>query len=41
MDFELTNVQKDVQRAAREFAESEFLSAAREYDRKEEYPVQL
>ena len=41
MDFEFTNVQRDVQRAAREFAESEFSSAAREYDQKEEFPMQL
>ena len=41
MNFELTDTQKDVQRAAREFAESEFPGVAREYDQKEEFPMQL
>lgn len=38
MDFELTDTQKDVRRAAREFAEKEFTDVAREYDEKEEFP---
>lgn len=38
MDFELTPEQKDIQRAAREFAEGEFTDVAKEYDQKEEFP---
>jgi acyl-CoA dehydrogenase len=41
MDFELSDEQKDIQRAAREFAEGEFPEIAREYDRKEEFPREL
>ena len=42
MDFELTEEQKEIQRAAREFAEKEFEpEIAREYDRKEEFPFDL
>jgi acyl-CoA dehydrogenase len=41
MDFELSEEQRDIQRAAREFAEGEFPEIAREYDRKEEFPREL
>ncbi len=41
MDFELTNRQKQIRLAAREFAEGEFPGVAREYDRKEEFPKDL
>jgi acyl-CoA dehydrogenase len=38
MDFEFSATQKDIQQAAREFAEKEFPDVAREYDEKEEFP---
>ncbi|MGB7573926.1 MAG: acyl-CoA dehydrogenase family protein [Thermodesulfobacteriota bacterium] len=41
MDFELTNRQKQICGAAREFAEGEFPGIAREYDRREEFPREL
>jgi alkylation response protein AidB-like acyl-CoA dehydrogenase len=41
MDFELTNRQKQIRLAAREFAEGEFPGVAREVDRKEEFPKEL
>jgi alkylation response protein AidB-like acyl-CoA dehydrogenase len=41
MDFELTNRQKQIRMAAREFAEGEFPEIAREYDRREEFPRDL
>ncbi|RJR51397.1 MAG: acyl-CoA dehydrogenase [Desulfobacteraceae bacterium] len=41
MDFELTKTQKDVLRAAKEFAEKEFPDVAREYDQREEFPKPL
>lgn len=41
MDFELTNRQKQIRLAAREFAEGEFPGIAREYDRREEFPREL
>ncbi len=41
MDFELSGEQRDIQRAAREFAEGEFTEMAREFDRKEEFPREL
>ena len=41
MDFELTNRQKQICLAAREFAEGEFPGIAREYDRREEFPRDL
>ncbi|MEM1537746.1 MAG: acyl-CoA dehydrogenase family protein [Candidatus Nezhaarchaeales archaeon] len=42
MDFELTKEQKEVQAAAREFAQKEFKpELAREYDRREEFPYEL
>ena len=41
MDFELTNRQKQIRLAAREFAEGEFPGVAREYDRREEFPKEL
>ena len=41
MDFELTATQKDIQQAAREFAEKEFPEKARLYDETEEYPLDL
>ena len=37
MDFELTNEQKDIARAAREFAEKEFTDKAEEFDREETF----
>jgi len=39
MDFELTAIQKDIQQAAREFAEKEFPDVARHCDEKEEFPM--
>lgn len=41
MNFEFTEVQKDIQAAAREFAEKEFPEVARECDEKEEFPEKL
>jgi alkylation response protein AidB-like acyl-CoA dehydrogenase len=42
MDFELTREQKEIQAAAREFAQKEFTpELARECDRKEEFPYEL
>ena len=41
MDFELTNRQKQIRLAAREFAEGEFPGVARDYDRREEFPRDL
>lgn len=41
MDFELNDTQKDIQAAAREFAEKEFAEIALEFDQKEEYPRTL
>jgi len=41
MDFGLSNRQKQIRLAAREFAEGEFPGVAREYDRKEEFPREL
>jgi alkylation response protein AidB-like acyl-CoA dehydrogenase len=41
VNFELTNRQKQIRLAAREFAEGEFPAVAREYDRKEEFPKEL
>jgi acyl-CoA dehydrogenase len=41
MDFELTHRQKQIRLAAREFAEGEFPGVAREYDRREEFPMEL
>jgi alkylation response protein AidB-like acyl-CoA dehydrogenase len=41
MDFELTTEQKDIKKAAREFAEGEFEDIAQEYDEKEEFPHEL
>ncbi|UCD71289.1 MAG: acyl-CoA dehydrogenase family protein [Syntrophobacterales bacterium] len=41
MEFELTEEQEDIIRAAREFAEGEFPEIARECDRKEEFPRHL
>ena len=41
MDFELTEEQRDIIRAAREFAEGEFPEIAQECDRKEEFPRHL
>ena len=39
MDFGLSATEKDIQQAAREFAEKEFPDVAREYDEKEEFPM--
>src|SRR4030065_855810 len=41
MDFDLTEEQKDIIKAAREFAEGEFPDLAQECDRKEEFPRHL
>jgi alkylation response protein AidB-like acyl-CoA dehydrogenase len=41
VDFELTNRQRQICLAAREFAEGEFPGIAREYDRREEFPRDL
>ncbi|VBB43026.1 Acryloyl-CoA reductase (NADH) [uncultured Desulfatiglans sp.] len=41
MDFDLTKEQKDIARAAGEFAEGEFPDLARECDREERYPMEL
>ncbi len=41
MDFELTETQRDIRNAAREFAEKEFADVAREYDEREEFPRYL
>jgi alkylation response protein AidB-like acyl-CoA dehydrogenase len=41
VDFELTNRQKQIRLAAREFAEGEFPGVARDYDRREEFPRDL
>lgn len=41
MDFELTDEQKDIIKAAREFAEGEFPDLAQECDRAEEFPRSL
>jgi acyl-CoA dehydrogenase len=41
MDFNLTDEQKDIIKAAREFAEKEFPEVAQECDRKEEFPRHL
>ena len=37
MDFELTNEQKDIAKAAKEFAEKEFVDRAEEFDREETF----
>jgi alkylation response protein AidB-like acyl-CoA dehydrogenase len=41
VDFELTDEQKDIVKAAREFAEGEFPDLAQECDRNEEFPRDL
>ena len=41
MDFDLTNEQKDIIKAAREFAEGEFPDLAQECDHNEEFPRSL
>lgn len=41
MDFELNSTQKDILKAAREFAEKDFTDVARGYDEKEEFPKAL
>ena len=41
MDFNLTEEQKDIIKAAREFAEGEFPAFAQECDRREEFPKEL
>ena len=41
MNFNLTDEQKDIIKAAREFAEKEFPDVAQECDRKEEVPMHL
>ncbi len=41
MNFQLTKEQRDIRQAAREFAEGEIRDIAREYDQKEEFPMDL
>jgi len=42
LDFELTEVQKDIQKAAKEFAQQEFsVELARKFEQEEEYPFEL
>lgn len=41
MDFQLTKEQRDIKKAARKFAEGEIRDIAREYDQKEEFPMDL
>jgi acyl-CoA dehydrogenase len=41
MNFELTKEQRDIKKAARKFAEGEIRDIAREYDQKEEFPMDL
>ncbi|MDO9125132.1 MAG: acyl-CoA dehydrogenase family protein, partial [Deltaproteobacteria bacterium] len=41
MDFELTDEQKDIQKAAREFAEKMFPEVAEECDLNETFPMEL
>ncbi|NIQ37418.1 MAG: acyl-CoA dehydrogenase [Proteobacteria bacterium] len=41
MDFQLSDEQKDIKRAARDFAEGEFRDIARECDIREEFPISL
>lgn len=41
MNFELSKEQKDIKKAAREFAEGEIREVAKEYDRREEFPKDL
>lgn len=41
MDFQLTKEQRDIRQAAREFAEGEIRDIAREYDQREEFPMDL
>jgi alkylation response protein AidB-like acyl-CoA dehydrogenase len=41
MDFELTDTQKDILKAAREFAEGEFTDIAIEYDAAEKFPREV
>ena len=41
MDFELSDAQKDILKAAREFAEGEIAPVAAEYDAREEFPRKL
>jgi alkylation response protein AidB-like acyl-CoA dehydrogenase len=41
MDFELSREQKDIQKAAREFAEGEFRDIARQCDLEERFPPEL
>jgi len=41
MDFELTNEQKDIVKAAREFAMGEFPEKAQEFDREETFDLDI
>ena len=41
MNFQLTKEQMDIRQAAREFAEGEIRDIAREYDQREEFPMDL
>ena len=41
MDFDLTKEQKDIQKAAREFALGEFRDVAREFDLNETFPEKI
>jgi len=41
MDFQLSDIQKDIKKAAREFAEGEFPKVAQECDREEKTDMAL
>ena len=41
MDFDLSREQKDIQRAARDFAVGEFTDVARDYDLHETFPMEI
>jgi acyl-CoA dehydrogenase len=41
LNFQLTKEQRDIRQAAREFAEGEIRAIAREYDQREEFPMDL
>jgi alkylation response protein AidB-like acyl-CoA dehydrogenase len=41
VDFQLTKEQRDIKKAARKFAEGEIRDIAREYDQREEFPMDL
>lgn len=41
MNFDLTNEQRDIKKAAREFAVGEFTDVARDYDLNETFPIEI